>query len=78
MTTRPLLLASQPRSHQKSMNGPSASGAPRGWIVNQALAAWVAEEEYRYQLTLEALADVDAGRTVDHDTVRAWATSLSQ
>ena len=53
-------------------------GRSRGWIVNQALAAWVAEEGYRYQLTLEALVDVDAGRTVDHEAVRVWAASLSQ
>jgi len=28
----------------------------------------------RHQLTLEGLADVDAGRVVDHATVAAWAT----
>lgn len=49
---------------------------PRAWIVKQALAAWFVEEERRHQLTLEALADVKAGRTVDHDAVKAWADSL--
>ncbi|HWK44191.1 MAG TPA: ribbon-helix-helix domain-containing protein [Stellaceae bacterium] len=48
----------------------------RGWIVKQALAAWVDQEEERRRLTLEALADVDAGRVVDHQTVQAWADSL--
>ena len=33
------------------------------------------EEEYR-RLTVEALADVDAGRVVDHQAVRAWAENL--
>jgi predicted transcriptional regulator len=33
------------------------------------------EEEYR-QLTLEALADVDAGRVIDHQAVQVWADSL--
>ena len=28
-------------------------------------------------MTLEALADVDAGHAIDHQTVRAWADSLS-
>ncbi len=28
-------------------------------------------------LTMEALADVDAGRTTDHQAVQAWAESLS-
>ena len=49
----------------------------RGWIVKQALSAWVAQEEERRQLTLEALADVDAGRVIDHQAVAAWAESLS-
>jgi predicted transcriptional regulator len=34
----------------------------KSWIIHQAVADWVAEEELRYQMTLEALADVDAGR----------------
>ncbi len=50
---------------------------PRGWIVKQALAAWVDQEEERRSLTLEALADVDAGRVIDHQAVQAWATSLN-
>jgi predicted transcriptional regulator len=49
---------------------------PRGWIVKQALSAWVEQEEERRQLTLEALADVDAGRVIDHQAVQAWAKSL--
>lgn len=49
----------------------------RGWIVKQALAAWVDQEEERYKLTLEALADVDAGRVVDHADVVTWAESLA-
>jgi len=48
----------------------------RGWIMKQALSAWVEQEEQRYRLTLDALADVDAGRTVDHDSVEKWADSL--
>ena len=34
----------------------------RGWIMKQALSAWIAQEEERDRLTQEALADVDAGR----------------
>ena len=49
----------------------------RGWVVKQALAAWVDQEEERQRLTLEALAEVDAGRTVDQGEVDAWAQSLS-
>jgi len=48
----------------------------RGWVVKQALAAWIEQEEERRRLTLEALADVDAGRVIDHQAVQAWAESL--
>lgn len=50
---------------------------PRGWVVKQALAAWIAQEEERSALTREALADVDAGRVIDHQAVQAWADSLN-
>ncbi|WP_291998541.1 ribbon-helix-helix domain-containing protein [Candidatus Accumulibacter sp. ACC012] len=49
----------------------------RGWIMKQALSAWVDQEEERSRLTREALADVDAGRVIDHQAVQAWADSLS-
>jgi len=48
----------------------------RGWIVKQALTAWIDQEEERRCLTLEALADVDAGRVIDHPAVQVWANSL--
>ena len=48
----------------------------RAWIVKQALTAWIDQEEERRRLTLEGLADVDAGRVVDHQAVHAWAESL--
>jgi predicted transcriptional regulator len=49
---------------------------PRGWIVKQALSAWVDMEEERRRMTLEALADVDAGAIIDHRVVQEWADSL--
>ncbi|MCG5516409.1 MULTISPECIES: CopG family ribbon-helix-helix protein [unclassified Ectothiorhodospira] len=49
----------------------------RGWIIKQALSNWVTQEEERDRLTQEALADVDAGRVIDHQAVQAWADSLS-
>ncbi|HHW4876575.1 TPA: CopG family transcriptional regulator, partial [Escherichia coli] len=36
-----------------------------------------AQEEERDRLTQEALADVNAGRVIDHQAVQAWADSLS-
>lgn len=49
----------------------------RGWIVKQALSAWIEQEEEYRRMTLEALAEVDANQVVDHQAVRAWAESLN-
>ena len=49
----------------------------RGWIMKQALAAWVDQEEERSRLTREGMADVDAGLFIDHEAVLAWSSSLS-
>ncbi|WP_193090691.1 CopG family ribbon-helix-helix protein [Advenella sp. FME57] len=48
----------------------------RGWIMKQALSAWIAQEEERDRLTYEALAEVDTHQVVDHQAVQAWAESL--
>lgn len=48
----------------------------RGWVIKQALTLWVNQEEERRQLTLEALADVDAGHVIDHQAVLKWVSSL--
>jgi predicted transcriptional regulator len=49
---------------------------PRGWVVKQALADWADMAEARHRMTLEALASVDAGRTVPHADVSLWLKSL--
>jgi len=42
-------------------------------IMKQAFTAWIDQDEER---TIEALADVDAGKVIDHQLVQAWADSL--
>jgi predicted transcriptional regulator len=49
----------------------------RGWIVKQALSDWVDQEEDRRRMTLEGMTDVEAGQVIDHQSVQAWAESLS-
>lgn len=41
----------------------------RSWIVRQAVSEWLAEEQRRYELTLEALKSFDEGRTLSHDEI---------
>lgn len=50
----------------------------RGWIVKQALTSWIDAEEAKRRLTLEAMAEVDAGKTGPDDAVRAWAGTLDK
>ena len=42
----------------------------------QALAAWLEQEEERRRLTLAALVDVEQQNVIDHESVEAWAASL--
>ena len=49
----------------------------RGWIMKQALSAWIDQEEERSRLTREALADVDEGCVISHQSIQAWADSLN-
>lgn len=48
----------------------------RGWIVKQALSAWIAQEEEHDRLTQEALVDVEAGRVAGWQAVQAWLETL--
>lgn len=48
----------------------------RGWIIKQALTDWVAQQEERRLLTLEAMADIDAGRVIQHQAVQEWADRI--
>jgi predicted transcriptional regulator len=45
------------------------TGRSKIWIVRQAVAEWLAEEQGRYELTLEALKVVDEGQTLTQEQV---------
>jgi predicted transcriptional regulator len=49
---------------------------PRGWVVKEAIEGYLALDEERHRQTLAALAEVDAGATIHHAEVRAWAGGL--
>lgn len=50
----------------------------KAWVIKEALTAWVALEEKRYQLTLEAISDVEAGKVVSHTQIENWAKNLDK
>jgi len=41
------------------------------------MAITIDQDEEPSRLTEEALADVDAGRVIDHQAVKSWAESLN-
>ena len=43
----------------------------KSWIVREAVSLWLDEEQRRHDLTLEALKDVDEGRTSRHEDLLA-------
>lgn len=49
---------------------------PRGWLVKEAVEAYVGLAEERQRQTLEALREVAAGQVVEHAEVEAWAAGL--
>ena len=48
---------------------------PRGWLVKEAVEAYVGLAEERRRETIAALAEVDAGQVVEHEEVETWANS---
>ena len=41
----------------------------KSWIIRQALAEWLAEEQRRHELTLAAMKDIDEGRSYSQEEV---------
>jgi predicted transcriptional regulator len=50
---------------------PAAGFGSKSWIIRRAIAEWLAEEQRRHELTLEALKDVDEGRTFTQEEIEA-------
>lgn len=48
---------------------------PRAWIVKEAIASYLALDEARHRLTMEGLADADAGRLIDHTEIEVRVTA---
>lgn len=50
----------------------------RDWILQQAISAWVNQEEEYHRLTLQALEEVKNGKTVPHSEIVSWIESLPE
>ena len=51
---------------------------PKGWIINQALASWVANEGKRLQMAAEDLRDAVSGKPTDKTAVDVRTESLGK
>ena len=43
----------------------------KSWIVREAVAEWLAEEQRRYELTLEAMRSMDEGKSFSQEEIEA-------
>jgi predicted transcriptional regulator len=50
----------------------------KSWIVREAVSQWLADEQRRYELTLEGLKEVDEGRMIDHEDLKVWASEVKR
>lgn len=76
MTTR-VVTAHLPADLAKRLDGLADQlERPRGWLVKEAVEAYLALAEERQRETVEALDEVTAGRTMDHADVEAWVAGL--
>ena len=76
MTTR-VVTAHVPKELARKLDGLAERlDRPRGWLVKEALTQYIGLEDERHRQTQEALAEVDAGKTVEHTDVEAWAEQL--
>lgn len=78
MGTR-VVTAHLPSALAEKLDGLAAQlDRPRGWLVQEAVEAYVGLAEERRRETLAALREVETGRTIDHAEVEAWATGLGR
>lgn len=47
----------------------------KSWIVREAVSEWLAEEQRRYQLTLDAMKSMDDGRSFSQEEIEAHYAS---
>ena len=47
----------------------------KSWIVREAVVEWLAEEQRRFELTLEAMTSMDEGRSFTQDEVEKHVAS---
>jgi predicted transcriptional regulator len=45
----------------------------RSWIIRQALLEWLAEDQRRHELTLEAMKSMDEGQMLTQEQIEQWA-----
>jgi predicted transcriptional regulator len=76
MDTR-VVTAHLPRELAEKLDGLAKTlDRPRGWLVKEAVEAYVGLAEQRRRETIAALEEVDAGQLVEHAEVEAWAEGL--
>lgn len=76
MSTRPISAKLPDELYDRLQAAAERNDRSKSWITEQALQNFLDEDEARHQHILEGLADAEAGRTMPHADVRAWAAQL--
>jgi predicted transcriptional regulator len=78
MTTR-VVTAHLPKELAEKLDGLADQlDRPRGWLVKEAVEAYVGLAEERRRETLAVLEEVDSGRIVGHAGVESWVAGLGR
>lgn len=71
MSTRPISAKLPEELYERLSAAAERGDRSMSWITAQALQNYLDEDEAIHEMTLAALADVDAGRTMDDDELDA-------
>lgn len=71
MNTRPISAKLPEELYERLAAAAERGDRSMSWITAQALQNYLDEDESIHTMTLAALADVDAGRTIDDDELDA-------
>jgi|APEBP8051072266_1049373.scaffolds.fasta_scaffold00099_38 Ribbon-helix-helix protein, copG family. len=74
MSTRPISAKVPDDLYDRLHAAAERNDRSKSWITEQALQNYLDEDESRHRMTLAALADVDAGRTMTDEGMDAWMT----
>jgi predicted transcriptional regulator len=76
--TMPVSVRLQPALNDQVTAIAEALDRPKSWVIEQAVAEFVAIQEWQLAAIDEGIREADAGRLIPHEDVVAWVQSWDQ